>query len=112
MGEIADSMIYGDVCEMCGTPFEDEGSGFPRYCSTECAKDRGASFEQVVGFKRKKKTKQPPMNLVSIKATFDGRPLFWGRRAITITGYDFEGAEILAEKIRALIEEDNDKDEE
>ena len=47
MGEIADSMINGEVCEMCGVPLEGEPSGFPRYCSTECADDRGADHSQV-----------------------------------------------------------------
>jgi hypothetical protein len=47
MGEIADSMIYGEACEMCGVPLPGEASGFPRYCSLECAKDRGADASQV-----------------------------------------------------------------
>ena len=47
MGEIADSMIYGEACEMCGVPLEGEASGFPRYCSTTCADDRGADHSQV-----------------------------------------------------------------
>lgn len=48
MGEIADSMIYGEVCEMCGVPLDGESSGYPRYCSTECADDRGAPHSSVV----------------------------------------------------------------
>lgn len=52
MGEVADSMIYGDACEMCGVPLDDEGIGFPRYCSKECAKDRGADISQVVDDER------------------------------------------------------------
>lgn len=48
MGEIADSMIYGDVCEMCGVPLPGEGYGIPRYCSQDCANDRGADSSQVV----------------------------------------------------------------
>lgn len=47
MGEIADSMIYGDCCEMCGVPLSGEALGFPRYCSIECAYDRGAGPDQV-----------------------------------------------------------------
>ncbi len=35
MGEIADDIINGAVCEMCCSPFEDEGNGFPRICN-EC----------------------------------------------------------------------------
>lgn len=42
MGEIADMMIEGDLCEGCGEYLEGEGSGFPRYCSEQCARDRGA----------------------------------------------------------------------
>lgn len=48
MGEIADSMINGEVCEMCGVPLDGDSPGFPRYCSLECARDRGAGPEQVV----------------------------------------------------------------
>lgn len=40
MGEIADMMLDGTLCEGCGT-YIGEGSGFPGYCSTQCAKDRG-----------------------------------------------------------------------
>lgn len=49
MGEIAEAMIGGDMCEMCGVWLPGEGQGFPRYCSTECADDRGADHSQVVG---------------------------------------------------------------
>lgn len=49
MGEIADSMIYGECCEMCGVPLDGEAMGFPRYCSEACAKDRGADSSQVAG---------------------------------------------------------------
>lgn len=48
MGEIADSMIYGEACEMCGVPLAGEAEGFPRYCSVQHAKDRGADINQVV----------------------------------------------------------------
>lgn len=48
MGEIADSMIYGECCEMCGIPLPGEAEGFPRYCSIECADDRGADHAQVI----------------------------------------------------------------
>lgn len=42
MGEIADMMLDGTLCEMCGSYLNEEEAGFPRYCSVECAKDRGA----------------------------------------------------------------------
>lgn len=48
MGEIADMMINGDMCEMCGVWLDGDGEGFPRYCSKECADDRGADESQVV----------------------------------------------------------------
>ena len=48
MGEIADDMINGFVCEMCGTFLDGEEPGYPRYCSIECADDRGADHSLVV----------------------------------------------------------------
>ena len=36
MGDIADMMINGDLCEGCGVYLEGDGEGFPRYC-TSCA---------------------------------------------------------------------------
>ena len=50
MGEIADMMIGGVMCEMCGVYLECdecEDIGVPAYCSQECAEDRGASPSQV-----------------------------------------------------------------
>ena len=47
MGEIADMMIGGEMCEACGVFLGGEASGFPRYCSIECAEDRGADASQV-----------------------------------------------------------------
>lgn len=56
MGEIADMMIGGVLCEGCGEALncvenEDEDScedmGIPMYCSLSCARNRGASPEQV-----------------------------------------------------------------
>ena len=41
MGEIADAMIGGEMCAMCGVYLEGEASGFPSYCSIQCAKDAG-----------------------------------------------------------------------
>lgn len=49
MGEIADAMINGEMCEACGVPLGGESYGIPRYCSTECADDRGADHSQVAG---------------------------------------------------------------
>lgn len=50
MGEIAEMMLGGSLCEMCGEALvcdECEEAGIPAYCSSACAKDRGASEEQV-----------------------------------------------------------------
>ena len=39
MGEMADYMISGEDCQVCGTPFmDDEASGYPRTC-VECGGD-------------------------------------------------------------------------
>jgi hypothetical protein len=48
MGEIADAMINGEDCEMCGVFLDGQSPGYPRYCSLSCAQDRGAGIEQVV----------------------------------------------------------------
>lgn len=45
MGEYAEMMIDGTCCEACGEFMGDDGPGHARYCSAECAKDRGAKFE-------------------------------------------------------------------
>lgn len=42
MGEIAEMMLDGTLCECCGT-FIGDGDGYPRYCSAECAEGRGAA---------------------------------------------------------------------
>lgn len=46
MGEIADMMLDGTLCEMCGV-YIGTDSGFPMYCSKECANDRGADQSQI-----------------------------------------------------------------
>ena len=49
MGEIADSMINGEVCEMCGVylDYGDEPMGIPMYCSESCAIDRGVPKKEA-----------------------------------------------------------------
>lgn len=50
MGEIADMMLGGVMCECCGEWLmceECEEMGIPMYCSLSCAKDRGAGEYQV-----------------------------------------------------------------
>jgi len=41
MGEIAEMMLDGSMCECCGEWLEGDGEGFPRYCSEACAQGRG-----------------------------------------------------------------------
>ena len=55
MGEIADMMIGGIMCEMCGEFLgcdDCEELGIPAYCSRGCAKDRGAGISQVCNHKK------------------------------------------------------------
>lgn len=47
MGEIADDMISGELCEACGEYIGCGDEGIPMYCSIKCAKSRGADIEQV-----------------------------------------------------------------
>lgn len=42
MGEIAEMMLDGTLCECCGA-FIGASVGYPRYCSTKCANDRGVT---------------------------------------------------------------------
>lgn len=48
MGEIADMMLDGTMCEACGEFLNDgeDGDGLPGYCSRECAESRGMSWEE------------------------------------------------------------------
>jgi hypothetical protein len=46
MGEIAEMMLEGELCECCGE-YLGEATGHPGYCSAKCARDRGASPAQV-----------------------------------------------------------------
>lgn len=43
MGEMADLIIDGDVCQVCGCNFEDSGAGYPRTC-TGCGGDGGETL--------------------------------------------------------------------
>lgn len=56
MGEIAEMMLDGTLCEGCGVYIEGDAEGIPRYCSDKCARDRGADwwFEQKAGWPTKK----------------------------------------------------------
>jgi hypothetical protein len=48
MGDVADMMLDGTLCEMCGVFVSDTPPGYPQYCSPECAKDRGADFVPAI----------------------------------------------------------------
>ena len=48
MGEVAEMMLTGVLCEGCGGYLEGKAEGYPRYCCTQCAKDRDADLSQVV----------------------------------------------------------------
>ena len=41
MGDIAEMMLDGTMCECCGVFLHGPALGYPRYCSKQCAKDRG-----------------------------------------------------------------------
>lgn len=49
MGEIADAMINGETCEMCGVylDYGEEPMGIPMYCSEQCARDRGVPEKDI-----------------------------------------------------------------
>jgi hypothetical protein len=45
MGEIAEMMLDGTLCECCGEYIDDDGGeGFPRYCSADCAAGHGMTY--------------------------------------------------------------------
>lgn len=39
MGDIADMMLDGTLCEGCGVYIEGEAPGYPRHCSAQCRTD-------------------------------------------------------------------------
>lgn len=66
MGEIADAMLDGTLCEGCGCYIEDGGAeGFPRYCSEQCAKDRGADY----ALQDRREPRVPRFNRYAVKST-------------------------------------------
>lgn len=38
MGEKADEILHGDICQFCGQMFIDDGDGYPRTCQA-CIED-------------------------------------------------------------------------
>lgn len=47
MGEIADMMLDGTLCECCGA-YIGSDAGYPQYCSDTCANDRGMALEDGI----------------------------------------------------------------
>ena len=47
MGEIADAMISGEMCEMCGVYLDSGEMGIPMYCSVQCARHRGVPEKDI-----------------------------------------------------------------
>lgn len=45
MGEIADMMLDGTLCECCGVLLDGKSAGYPRYCGPLCAQDRGGVYD-------------------------------------------------------------------
>ena len=41
MGEYAEMLLDGTCCEGCGEFMGGGSPGYPRYCSKQCARDRG-----------------------------------------------------------------------
>ena len=46
MGEIAEAMINGEMCEMCGVYLKENNMGIPMYCSESCAANRDVPKEE------------------------------------------------------------------
>lgn len=62
MGEIAEMMLDGTLCEACGAAFDPdhEPPGHPVYCSAQCAMDRGAIYAPMGhGLIRNRRKKKP-----------------------------------------------------
>lgn len=49
MGEIADAMIGGEMCNRCGVYLDGEPTGFPSFCSKACAEEMGQPDGYVAG---------------------------------------------------------------
>lgn len=106
MGEIADMMLEGDLCEMCGSALSGQGYGIPRYCSDECARDRGYDYRASDGagaYRKQKKAKQEPMNLLSVRITHDGGAVLPGGKKNVKLEISKKDAKILASHIEELV---------
>jgi hypothetical protein len=107
MGEIAEMMLEGDLCEACGSALSGEGYGIPRYCSNECARDRGFDGIQSDGagtYYKKKKVKKAPDTCFSLRVSYNGGAVMKdGRKNIISRDMSFEDAKILGNMIEELV---------
>lgn len=55
MGEIAEMMLDGTLCEGCGE-YIGSDAGYPQYCSPECAGDRSDPLPPPARGKRRRNT--------------------------------------------------------
>lgn len=46
-GEIAEAMMSGELCAMCGIPLDGGLEGIPMYCSKECARNQGIPEKDI-----------------------------------------------------------------
>lgn len=104
MGEIADMMLEGNLCEGCGIALEGNGHGIPRYCSDECARDRGYDGINADGSGRygKRKAKQSnhfPKDVLSIKITYKGQKIYYA----TQNDSTFENAADIAQYLNKYL---------
>lgn len=69
MGEYAEMMLDGTLCEACGEFIDDGGGeGIPRYCSTACAADRGMVYTPPA---RRQRMPQPKRLTIVYKVAAD-----------------------------------------
>lgn len=47
MGDIAEMMLDGTLCECCGV-YIGSDAGYPQYCSETCANDRGMTLDDGI----------------------------------------------------------------
>jgi endogenous inhibitor of DNA gyrase (YacG/DUF329 family) len=47
MGDIAEMMLDGTLCECCGVPIDGEPPGYPRYCSKLCRRVRAPAVPKA-----------------------------------------------------------------
>lgn len=107
MGEVADMMIGGDLCEACGVALDGDGYGIPRYCSNECARDRGYDHRATdgAGAYRRRKTHGQRPNVFSLNMTYDGQAMFDDKKKLRFRNVSHDKAKELADKLREVAEQ-------